>query len=152
MCRPLRNVLTCQIVTDPGSGPQPPAVSATVWDHFREPTLKRVDVIEDAVIALLEGRLTPEQRRQAAREASKLAGSAATFGFPRSSQIAQEIEKRLSTESPGQQDAVFISEQLIAIRTDLACSPQALSSGTETIVGGSSTLLLLVVVDVSVGD
>ena len=139
-------------MTDPGSGAQPPAGFATVWDHFRDPTLKRVDVIEDAVIALLEGRLTPDQRRQAAREAGKLAGSAGTFGFPRSSQIAQEIERRLSTESPGQQDAVFISEQLLALRTDLEGSPQALSSGTEAFVEGSSPLLLLVEVDETIAE
>ena len=139
-------------MTGPGSGAQPPAGFATVWDHFRDPTLKRVDVIEDAVIALLEDRLTPDQRRQAAREANKLAGSAGTFGFPRSSQLAQEIEKRLSTDSPGQQDAVFISEQVLALRADLEGSPQALSSGTELFVEGSSPLLLLVELDETVAE
>lgn len=139
-------------MTDPGSGAQPPAGLATVWEHFRDATLKRVDVIEDAAIALLEGRLSPENRRQAEREAGKLAGSAGTFGFPRSSQIAREIEKKLSSESPGQLDAVFISEQLLALRTDLEGTPQALSSGTDAFEGGDSPVLLLVEVEESLSQ
>ena len=124
----------------------------TVWEHFREATLKRVDLIEDAAIALLEGRLSPEQRRQAEREAGKLAGSAGTFGFPRSSQIAREIEKKLSSESAAQLDAVFISEQLLALRADLEGSPQALSAGSEAFEGGDSPVLLLVNVGDTLGD
>jgi diguanylate cyclase (GGDEF)-like protein len=139
-------------VTDPTSGTQPPASFPTVWDHFREATLQRVAVIEDAVIALLEGRLSPDQLRQAVREAGKLAGSAGTFGFPRSSQIAHEIEKRLSGESASPQDAVFISEQLLALRTDLEGTPQALSSGAEAFVEGESPLLLLVEVDQTIAE
>lgn len=120
---------------------------ATVWEHFREATLKRVELIEDAAIALLEGRLSPDQRRQAEREAAKLAGSAGTFGFPRSSQIAREIEKKLSSESSAQLDAVFISEQLLALRADLEGTPQALSAGSEAFQGGDSPVLLLVKVE-----
>ncbi|HEU4747845.1 MAG TPA: response regulator [Gemmatimonadaceae bacterium] len=120
---------------------------ATVWEHFREATLKRVDLIEDAAIALLEGRLSPDHRRQAEREAGKLAGSAGTFGFPRSSQIAREIEKKLSGESSAQLDAVFISEQLLALRADLEGIPQALSAGSEAFEGGDSPVLLLVKVE-----
>ena len=120
---------------------------ATIWEHFREATLKRVDLIEDAAIALLEGRLSPDQRRQAEREAGKLAGSAGTFGFPRSSQIAREIEKKLSGESSAQPDAVFISEQLLVLRADLEGTPQALSAGSEAFEGSDSPLLLLVKVE-----
>ncbi len=134
-------------MTDIGSDAKAPTALATVWEHFRDATLKRVDVIEDAAIALLEGRLSPDHRRQAEREAGKLAGSAGTFGFPRSSQIAREIEKKLSSESPGQLDAVFISEQLLALRTDLEGTPQALSSGTDAFEGGDSPVLMLVGVD-----
>jgi diguanylate cyclase (GGDEF)-like protein len=138
--------------TDPAESAAPPAAFPTVWDHFRDATLERVDVIEDAVVALLEGKLSSDQRREAVREAGKLAGSAETFGFPRSSQLAQEIEKTLSADSPIQQDAVVISEQLLALRTDLEGAPQALSSGTELFVAGESPLLLLVEVDESIAQ
>jgi len=134
-------------VTDAGRGAEPAGGLATVWEHFRDATLKRVDVIEDAVIALLEGRLTPEHRRQAQREAGKLAGSAGTFGFPRSSQIAREIEQKLADESPGQVEAVSISEQLLALRTDLEGTPRALSAGTDAFEAGESPAFLLVEVE-----
>ncbi len=139
-------------MTEEGGAAKAPVALATVWGHFRDATLKRVDVIEDAAIALLEGRLSPDHRRQAQREAGKLAGSAGTFGFPRSSQIARDIEQKLASGSPSQLDAVFISEQLLALRTDLEGTPQALSSGSDAFEGGDSPVLLLVEVDEALAD
>lgn len=90
-----------------------------VWERFREPTIKRVDAIEDAIIALLEDRLGADQLRAAEREAHKLAGSAGTFGFPRASIIAREIENKLAGGPLGPPDAVGLSEQVLALRADL---------------------------------
>lgn len=90
-----------------------------VWERFREPTIKRVDAIEDAIIALLEDRLGADQLRAAEREAHKLAGSAGTFGFPRASIIAREIENKLASGPLGPPDAVGLSEQVLALRADL---------------------------------
>lgn len=90
-----------------------------VWERFREPTLKRVGAIEEAILALLEDRLGVDQLRAAEREAHKLAGSAGTFGFPRASIIAREIENKLAGGSLGQADAVGLSEQVLALRADL---------------------------------
>jgi diguanylate cyclase (GGDEF)-like protein len=120
---------------------------ASVWERFREVTLKRVDVIEDAAVALLEGHLSPDHRRQAEREAAKLAGSAGTFGFPRSSQIARQIAEKLAIDSPGELDAVFISEQLLALRTDLEGRPQPVSSEADAFESGDTPVFLLVEVD-----
>ncbi|HWL40365.1 MAG TPA: response regulator [Gemmatimonadaceae bacterium] len=133
--------------TDTAAGAKAATALATVWEQFREVTFQRVDVIEDAAVALLEGRLSPEQRREAEREAGKLAGSAGTFGFPRSSQIANQIALRLATESPAQLDAVFISEQLLALRTDLEGRPQPVSGEMDVFELGDTPLLLLVGVD-----
>ena len=106
-----------------------------VWARFREPTLARVDVIESAVVALLEERLDRDQQRMAEREAHKLAGSAGTFGFPRSSVLARSIESRLAGDvSPP--DAVLLSEQVLALRADLEgprreVQPAAAAAGAE---------------------
>ncbi len=90
-----------------------------VWERFREPTIKRVDAIEEAIVALLEDRLGADQLRAAEREAHKLAGSAGTFGFPRASVIAREIENKLAGGDLAPLDAVGLSEQVIALRADL---------------------------------
>lgn len=90
-----------------------------VWERFREPTLKRVELIDEAVIALLEGRLGADQQRAAEREAHKLAGSAGTFGFARSSTIARDIETKLGSGTLDAADAVSLAEQTLALREDL---------------------------------
>lgn len=123
------------------------AALAAVWERFRDGTLRKVGVIEEATIALLEGHLLPGQRQQAEREAHKLAGSCGTFGFPRSSELARDIEKKLSSEAPTALDAVLISEQLSAMRQDLAGQPRPAFSGGETVDGEESPTLLLVALD-----
>jgi diguanylate cyclase (GGDEF)-like protein len=133
--------------SDISGGARAAAALATVWERFREVTLKRVDIIEDAAVALLEGRLSPEHRRQAEREAAKLGGSAGTFGFPRSSEIARKIAGKLASDSSGELDAVFISEQLLALRKDLEGRPQPLSAEADAFQSGDTPVLLLVEVD-----
>jgi diguanylate cyclase (GGDEF)-like protein len=133
--------------TDIFGGAKAANALATVWERFREVTLKRVDVIEDAAVALLEGRLSPDHRRQAEREAAKVAGSAGTFGFPRSSQIARQIAEKLASDSPGELDAVFISEQLLALRTDLEGRPQPVSAEADAFESGDTPVLLMVEVE-----
>ncbi|MEO7648665.1 MAG: response regulator [Gemmatimonadaceae bacterium] len=121
-----------------------------VWERFREPTIKRVDVLEDAVIALLEDRLGTDQRRAAEREAHKLAGSAGTFGFPRSSTIAREIENKLGSSSLGSTDAVSLAEQVLALRSDLEGVRPASEPRPE--VSSTSALILIVEDDPEVAE
>jgi len=129
-------------------GAKAAAALAAVWERFRDATLRKVGVIEEATVALLEDHLSPGQRQQAEREAHKLAGSCGTFGFPRSSQLARDIETKLSSEAPTALDAVFISEQLVAMRQDLAGQPRPAFSSGETVGGGEeSPTLLLVALD-----
>jgi diguanylate cyclase (GGDEF)-like protein len=133
--------------SDLAGGAKAAAALASVWEQFREVTLKRVDVIEDAAVALLEGRLTSDQRKEAQREAAKVGGSAGTFGFPRSSQIARQIAEKLASDAPAGLDAVFISEQLLALRTDLEGKPQPVSTDVDVFESGDTPVLLVVGVD-----
>lgn len=105
---------------------------AAIWQRFREPTLGRLDVLEAAALALMEGTLTAEQRAVAHREAHKLAGAAGSFGFPRSSQIARQLEERLSLEGLMPADAIGLAEQLVLLRTDLEGAPRLLGVDTST--------------------
>lgn len=67
----LARLLGAQLLPARAGAREDPAASAldAVWARFREPTLRRVDVIEGAVLALLEGNLDREQQRLAEREA-----------------------------------------------------------------------------------
>ncbi|HYW11273.1 MAG TPA: Hpt domain-containing protein, partial [Longimicrobium sp.] len=82
-----------------GGGAQAAGLSAAVagvWAKYRDQVLARVDVLEAAAIGLLEGRLDREGRREAEREAHKLAGSVGTFGFAEASRLSREAETMLA--------------------------------------------------------
>ncbi len=94
------------------------------WDRTRGPVLKKIDSLDDAAIALLEDRLTPEFKGAASREAQGIVELAARFGFPHGSRIAQEIAEKFSNESLTPVDGVAVSEQLQQLRTALEGLPQ----------------------------
>ncbi|WP_239307989.1 Hpt domain-containing protein, partial [Frankia sp. Cj3] len=71
-----------------------------VWERAGPALLARIDVLDDAVAALLEGRLDEAARERAAREAHKLAGSAGTFGFGHASDLARDLERMLAADGP----------------------------------------------------
>jgi HPt (histidine-containing phosphotransfer) domain-containing protein len=86
---------------------------AEIWAKFRPSTLDRVAVLEQIVLVLRAGDLDPESRRNAEREAHKLAGSLGTFGFPEGSRIARTIEEILGG------DAAIDIERLASLVTNL---------------------------------
>jgi HPt (histidine-containing phosphotransfer) domain-containing protein len=59
----------------------------------------RIEIIQLAVDALHNNRLTHELQVEAAREAHKLVGALGTFGLLSGSDAATQIEKLLSEES-----------------------------------------------------
>ena len=96
------------------------AAVAGVWETFRGATLDRVAALEGAVYALAAGELGPERRRDAERDAHRLAGSVGTFGFPRGSALAREIEGVL--EGQGRLDSAALArlgELVAGLRADL---------------------------------
>lgn len=127
------------------------AAVAAVWERFKENNLGRVTVLDQAANALLEGKLGGELRRQAEREAHKLAGSAGTFGFAKGSRLAREIEYMFQAgESLGQDQAQRLSQLVRALRQELAQTVVGLAP-TPT-PAGESTMLLVVDDDVDLAE
>lgn len=98
---------------------------AVVWAKFRDATLARVDILESAALHLLGGNLPADNRREAEREAHKLAGSAGTFGFPQGSRIARELERQFGSSTLKAEDAVELSESIIQLRSILEGAPES---------------------------
>ena len=93
---------------------------AGIWEKFRGATLERVTTLEDAVIALLAGELDAGLRREAERDAHKLAGSVGTFGFARGSELAREVELILGGAEPIPESvSLRLSELTVALRDEL---------------------------------
>ncbi|HEX6909369.1 MAG TPA: response regulator [Longimicrobium sp.] len=107
-----------------GGAPGLSAAVAGVWARYRDQVLARVDVLESAALGLLEGRLDRDARREAEREAHKLAGSVGTFGFAEASRLSREAETMLAGPNPpGQADALRLADLAVAIRRELAGAP-----------------------------
>jgi diguanylate cyclase (GGDEF)-like protein len=95
------------------------------WDRARATTFTKIDALDDAAIALLDGSISPELKAAAERDAHSLAELTAPFGFARASGIAREIAERFSSGSLTAVDGVAISEQLLGLRQGLQGAPQA---------------------------
>jgi len=120
------------------------AAVAKIWEHSKPKIISRVDFLEQATLALLEGKLEEETRREAQREAHKLAGSLTTFGYPEGSRLAREIEQTfLGVSSLGQNHALRLSEQVLELQQELE-RPPAVQSLEQAPVDGAAKLLLVV--------
>jgi diguanylate cyclase (GGDEF)-like protein len=105
------------------------AAVAGVWAKYRDQVLARVDVLESAALGLLEGRLDRDARREAEREAHKLAGSVGTFGFAEASRLSREAETMLAGPNPpAQADALRLADLAVSIRRELSGAPSPMSA------------------------
>lgn len=76
------------------------------WVKMLPLMLRRLDAINRAHCALVDGRLTDSLRAEAANEAHKLAGSLGVFGLQEGSKSALEIERILATTENLNQNAI----------------------------------------------
>lgn len=100
------------------------AAVGALWDKFRDTIFARVDAVDGAAVALLEGKLDEETRRGAEREAHKLAGAAGSFGFAEASRLAREAEGILggsATLAPA--EVLRLGELAVALRAELERGP-----------------------------
>lgn len=103
-----------------GTSREFPAALAALWEKFRDGTFRRVAVLDDAVLALREGRMDDELRRAAEREAHKLSGAAGTFGFAEATRLAREAEQMLEGTDPLAPPQVLrLAELAAALRREL---------------------------------
>lgn len=81
-------------MTFPPSTPETTACSAAIaaWEQFKQPTLERVALLDQAIVALDAGSLPDDMRQKSAQAAHKLAGSLALFVFPQGTQLGRNLE------------------------------------------------------------
>jgi putative two-component system response regulator len=107
---------------------------------------QRVSTLEEAVAAILAGSLDERLRTTAEQDAHKLVGSLGSFGRPRGSELARELELRLA---PGHRsvmtDDAHLAECVAALRGEVesrgsletglaATDPVAVASGRILVV------------------
>jgi DNA-binding response OmpR family regulator/HPt (histidine-containing phosphotransfer) domain-containing protein len=100
------------------------ALIRVIWNSNRDEVMGHVAALEDAVAAMIEGRLSPEDRSAAERDAHKLAGAAGTFGFGRASEAARQLEGILAGTSPIPLDRTLVAAgEVVALLDDLGRDP-----------------------------
>jgi DNA-binding response OmpR family regulator len=108
---------------------------AQLWRQSQPLLRERVAVLEEAAVALLEGSLDIGRRRDAQREAHKLAGSLGSFGFHEGSRLAGELESLFQGERPiDQRQALVVSEIVVALSRQIETDPgpRTPPAGTES--------------------
>jgi DNA-binding response OmpR family regulator len=88
-----------------------------VWERSKEKYRDRIQVLEQAVTALLTDTLSEELRQQAQMQAHTLVGSLGSFGLMDASRVARAIEKTFQSQGKlSQAEKAHLSEQVVALR------------------------------------
>ncbi|MCC6930499.1 MAG: response regulator [Gemmatimonadaceae bacterium] len=94
--------------------------AAQVWARLRERHLRRVEVLERAVLALMDGELDEELRELAESEAHSLAGTVGSFGMRGGSRLARALEQSFSSRHTlARPLAMRLADQVLALRREL---------------------------------
>jgi DNA-binding response OmpR family regulator/HPt (histidine-containing phosphotransfer) domain-containing protein len=98
---------------------------AKVIDRFRDSFTEQIASLEKALYELQKSNaVTSSLRREAQREAHKLAGSLKIFGYPKGSQIAREIEHLLLDEKTlGEKEVLQLDKLIYRLKKDLKKLP-----------------------------
>ncbi|MGH9378133.1 MAG: response regulator, partial [Terriglobia bacterium] len=118
---------------------------AAARSRFLETVAERLETLDGAGAALLEGNLKPGVRELARREAHKLAGLLGTIGFAAGSRFAREMEGILAgAVSSGHAQAMRYSELAVALRLDVEKPSISAAPLTERAGDESQTSILIV--------
>jgi len=97
---------------------------ASAWEGLAPIVAQRLNVLELARAAMLEGRLNPELRQRAEREAHNLAGLLGTVGFAAGSRFALEMEHILQRGTRQTEPYTLrFSDLVVALRLELEKTP-----------------------------
>lgn len=93
-------------------------------ENFKAKVGSRIAVLKLAADALRKGTLEAQLRQKAEQEAHKLAGSLGSFGFPKGSLLANEIEDLLQNQkSISQVKCFYLDKLLMELQRELEKTP-----------------------------
>lgn len=107
-----------------------------IFDSSRGDFQRRVASVDAGVTAILAGSLDDELRGLAERDAHKLAGSLGTFGLPRGSALASELEQRFARGHPtASTDEARLTGLVAGLRSELDSKPIMAAATFESGLG-----------------
>src|SRR5690349_11731889 len=121
------------------------------WDRAKPGTFQKIDRLDDAAIALLDNKLTDDDKKTAAQEALAVADVAARFGFQKAVGVARDLAERFGSGSLSAVDGLAVSEQLLALRQNLTGAPTAPAPSTADPSGPSAANVATAVEEAQLG-
>jgi DNA-binding response OmpR family regulator len=112
---------------------QIPPELMVLWERSKEKYRDRINILEQAVTALVTDTLSAELRQQAQMQAHTLLGSLGSFGLMDASRLSREIEQTFQTNrtlNPAEKEQ--LSTQVLALRQVLA-QPMTPVASVETV-------------------
>ncbi|NEO78209.1 response regulator [Moorena sp. SIO4G3] len=135
------NLKQSKVKSDSSVSPVPKAQSqepkqsglSAIWQQQKSKYIKRINVLDQAVMAWRDGNLTGKLRQEALREAHTLAGSLGSFGFDQASLKSREIEQILQSGKKGSKETIaHLSQLVVELRQQLETEPN-LPKPTESL-------------------
>ena len=130
----------------------------TVWEKRKPQTAARIQVLEELIAALLEHRLDDELLEAGIEASHKLAGSLGSFGFPRGSELAFQVEAMLmADEKPTAAEAPRLAEWVEGIWNEIDRAPDlpaapAPAEPTATVSAANNAVVAVVEDDLVLGE
>ncbi|GGG93626.1 Hpt domain-containing protein [Silvibacterium dinghuense] len=106
-------------MTDPTAQEKIAQALRGIWISSRATLEERISVLTQAGQALAAGTLDDSLRQQAESAAHKLAGVLGTFGMPRGSALASQLEQALGNEKSNDRHAE-VQQWLVELREEMA--------------------------------
>jgi DNA-binding response OmpR family regulator len=104
-----------------------------LWERSKEKYRDRINILDQAVTALLADNLSEELRQQAQMQAHTLLGSLGSFGLMDASRLSRKIEQAFQTSNTlNQTEKEHLSKQVLALRQVLA-QPMTAVESVETV-------------------
>ncbi|MGE5658763.1 MAG: response regulator [Actinomycetota bacterium] len=123
------------------------AVMQEAWGKFKQTLRSQVVVFELASAQISTGTLGCELQASAQVEAHRLIGSLGSFGLPKGSEVARQIEQLLSLQSLGENEARQLQELVVRLQQVVEDKPSTTATTSDLKIGSGQ----LLVVDDDVG-
>ncbi len=128
LCRHAASILGVRLLSEAanetGGRQKILGVVASAWTSLAPVIAQRLNILEQARLALLERRLSPEMRQRAEGAAHNLAGLLGTVGFAAGSRFALEMEHILQRGTrPTEPHTLRFSDLVVALRLELEKTP-----------------------------
>ena len=107
------------------------AVVQQMWDNFKESLGSHMALFEQAIAQISTGTLDQELRSKAQAEAHRLIGSLGSFGIPKGSEVARQIEHLLRLESLGHNEAQQLEELVGQLRQVVENKPSTTAANSD---------------------